>query len=69
MDRGCAEAILRKKNVYAAGITSFKGSFGHMDAVSILSDGVEIARGLLNYSSEVCNGVIKQREEILWHES
>jgi hypothetical protein len=53
VDAGCAGAILEKKNVYAAGITSCEGIFGHMDAISILSGGIEIARGLINYSADV----------------
>lgn len=46
--------MLLKKNVYAAGIKAAHGDFGAMDAVIIVSDGVEIARGLINYSAKVC---------------
>jgi glutamate 5-kinase len=53
VDKGCAEALLHKKNLYAAGISLVAGVFGAMDAVEITADGVAIARGLINYSSQV----------------
>lgn len=54
VDAGCAAAVLKKKNLYAPGITNVGGVFGRLDAVTVVSpDGVELARGLVNYSSQV----------------
>lgn len=53
VDAGCAAAIRSKKNVYSAGIVAVEGPFGAMDAVHIDCDGVPVARGLVNLSSEV----------------
>ena len=53
VDAGCAEAVRAKKNIYGAGIVGVEGTFGAMDAVHIDCAGVPVARGLVNYSSEV----------------
>jgi glutamate 5-kinase len=53
LDTGAAMAISGAgKSLLAAGITEVKGEFDTQDAVGIFdSDGNEIARGLVNYSS------------------
>jgi PUA domain len=53
VDAGCADALLRKKNLYAAGVTRVDGAFGAMDAVEVASQGALIARCLVNCSSQV----------------
>lgn len=53
VDEGCASALLRKKNLYAAGVTAVDGSFGAMDAVEVVAHGVTIARCLVNLASSV----------------
>lgn len=53
VDKGAAEALTKKgKSLLASGITTFEGDFEKGDVVSILDqDGVEFARGLINYPS------------------
>ena len=52
IDNGCASAVLDKgASILPAGIISVDGIFEPGDTVSILYDGKEIARGLVNYSS------------------
>ena len=58
MDLGCARAIQRKKNLYAAGVISVEGEFGSMDAVELIYGSESIARGLTNYSSQVREAVL-----------
>jgi glutamate 5-kinase len=55
VDAGCAEALQMKKNLYAAGIIGVQGDFGVMDAVDLVCSGTVVARGLTNYSSNVCH--------------
>lgn len=53
VDKGAVEALTKKgKSLLASGITALEGNFEKGDVVSILGqDGVEFARGLINYSS------------------
>lgn len=53
VDAGAAEAILKKgRSLLASGIRAVEGMFQKGDTVSIVDEhGVEIARGLVNYSS------------------
>jgi glutamate 5-kinase len=52
IDKGAAKALESGKSLLAAGITDISGRFKKGDAVRILqSDDIEIARGLVNYSS------------------
>lgn len=53
MDAGCAAAIQKKKNLYAAGIVGVEGTFGVMDAVELVYASTSVARGLTNYTSHV----------------
>ncbi|EER11647.1 Glutamate 5-kinase, putative [Perkinsus marinus ATCC 50983] len=50
LDKGAAEAIRRKKSLFAAGITRVTGSFHRDDCVSLVEaeTGEEIARGVVN---------------------
>lgn len=54
VDAGAAEAIrLRGRSLLAVGITAVEGAFGRGAPVRIIgADGAEIARALVNYSSE-----------------
>ena len=58
VDLGCARAIQQKKNLYAAGVIGVGGHFGRMDAVELVHGDESIARGLTNYSSQVCAAAI-----------
>jgi glutamate 5-kinase len=54
VDRGAASAISdpqRRASLFAAGITSVEGDFHAQEAVSVHCEGAQIARGLVNYSS------------------
>jgi glutamate 5-kinase len=53
LDKGAVAAIAKSgKSLLAAGITSIEGDFRSSDAVQLCdSSGLEIARGLVNYSS------------------
>ena len=53
VDAGCANALLNKTNLYAAGITELDGTFEPMDAVAVLCNGAPVARALVNHRSEV----------------
>jgi glutamate 5-kinase len=54
VDAGAAAAVIEKgKSLLAIGIKEVVGNFQKGDVVSILSaDGIEIARGLINYNAE-----------------
>lgn len=54
VDRGCAQALLSNgSSLLAAGVKNVEGSFEQGSTVSIVNpDGWEIARGLVNYSTD-----------------
>ena len=54
LDSGAVRAVIKKRSsLFAAGIVSVEGNFSYQDAVQICSeDGKELARGLVNYSSQ-----------------
>ena len=54
LDDGAKNALLKKgKSLLSSGITGIEGNFDSGDAVSCVSpNGKEIARGIVNYSSE-----------------
>ncbi len=49
IDAGAATALKKDSSLLPAGVTAIFGQFEKGDAVSIISDGVEIARGLVGY--------------------
>ena len=49
VDAGAAKALKAGSSLLPAGITSVSGDFQKGDAVSVMSNGVEIARGLVAY--------------------
>lgn len=49
VDRGAAKALRAGNSLLPAGVTSVSGHFQKGDAVSVISDGIEIARGLVGY--------------------
>jgi len=49
IDAGAVNALKKGSSLLPAGVTSVSGQFEKGDAVSIMSDGVEIARGLVGY--------------------
>ncbi|WP_427451444.1 glutamate 5-kinase [Litorimonas sp. WD9-15] len=49
IDKGALKALRDGSSLLPAGVTSVSGTFEKGDAVSILSDGQEIARGLIAY--------------------
>lgn len=52
LDAGARQAVLDGKSLLPVGVTSVEGEFGKGDVVSLSApDGVEVARGLSNYSS------------------
>lgn len=53
VDAGCAKALTEKgKSLLPIGIRSVEGEFEHGDVIAVCTeDGLEIARGLTNYSS------------------
>ncbi len=54
VDQGAAEALLKRgTSLLPIGLINVSGKFNHGDIASILTpDGMEIARGLVNYSSD-----------------
>jgi glutamate 5-kinase len=56
LDKGAVSAVVdARKSLFPAGVVSVEGTFDAQDAVQILSDDrVEVARALVNYSSEDC---------------
>ncbi|HLF90689.1 MAG TPA: PUA domain-containing protein, partial [Anaerolineales bacterium] len=53
VDQGAAEAILQGGSVLPPGIINVSGSVERGQAIRVLNpDGVEIARGLVNYKTE-----------------
>ncbi|KAK4523199.1 hypothetical protein GAYE_PCTG44G1091 [Galdieria yellowstonensis] len=66
VDDGAEKAILRKKSLFAAGITKVEGDFDAEACVHVCnSRGEEIARGLVNYSSDEIEKVRGLHSEIL----
>lgn len=63
LDRGAVEAVSSKgKSLLPSGIVRVEGQFDAGDAVSCLApDGVEIAKGLTNYSSKEVNRIAGAR--------
>jgi glutamate 5-kinase len=52
VDAGAADALAKGKSLLAAGVRDVQGRFSRGDAVSVVSpDGVELARGLVNYDA------------------
>lgn len=49
VDSGAAGALEKGSSLLPAGVTSVSGHFGKGDAVSIIANGAEIARGLVGY--------------------
>eukprot|EP00434_Breviolum_minutum_P027261 symbB.v1.2.024107.t1/scaffold2259.1/size84200/3 len=52
LDNGAAKALGSKKSLLAAGVTDVQGSFLRNEALRICHQGSEIARGIINFSSE-----------------
>ncbi|CAL1126435.1 unnamed protein product [Cladocopium goreaui] len=52
LDKGAAKALGSKKSLLAAGVTEVQGSFLRNEALRICHEGNEIARGIINFSSE-----------------
>ena len=53
VDSGCAKALLEKgSSLLPAGVKTVQGPFSEGETVSIIYDGREIARGLVNYNSQ-----------------
>lgn len=64
VDAGAVKALVEKhKSLLPAGITGVKGTFNKGDLVAIESaaDGVEIARGLSNYSSRLVTQILGKK--------
>jgi glutamate 5-kinase len=67
LDQGAIAAIVKSgKSLLAAGITNIEGDFRSSDAVQLCdSSGVEVARGLVNYSRNELQQILgRQSEEI-----
>lgn len=67
LDQGAIAAIVKSgKSLLAAGITNIEGDFRSSDAVQLCDfDGVEVARGLVNYSRNELQQILgRQSEEI-----
>jgi glutamate 5-kinase len=62
LDAGAAEALKAKnRSLLPVGVLGCKGNFQRGDVVSCLSpDGVEVARGLVNYSADEVRKIAKQ---------
>lgn len=56
LDRGAAAAVVdSRKSLFPAGVVAIEGDFDAHDAVAVLNeDRIEIARALVNYSSDDC---------------
>ena len=65
VDAGAVQALVeRGSSLLAVGITQVTGSFERGDAVAIVDgDGVEIARGLTNYSAEELTKIAGERAD------
>jgi glutamate 5-kinase len=51
VDAGAADALRNGKSLLPAGVVSVTGQFGRGDTVSVMYQGVEIARGLVAYQA------------------
>ena len=69
LDDGAVKAITQlSKSLLAAGITSVEGDFQSQEAVSLYnSSGKEIARGLVNYSSDELQHIRGRQSEDIAH--
>jgi glutamate 5-kinase len=54
VDAGAAAALSRGKSLLPAGVIRVEGQFGRGDTVSVVHDGVEVARGLVAYPTAEC---------------
>jgi glutamate 5-kinase len=64
LDAGARQAMLDGKSLLPIGVTAIEGDFGKGDVVSIVDpEGVEVARGLSNYSSTTASRVCGLRTE------
>ncbi len=64
LDPGARQAVLDGKSLLPIGVTAVEGEFGKGDVVSILDpEGVEVARGLSNYSSAAAERVRGQHTD------
>jgi glutamate 5-kinase len=63
VDGGAAEALLRRgKSLLPSGVVKLEGGFGVGDVIAVKnSDGVEIARGISNYSREEAEKIMGRR--------
>jgi len=65
IDGGARNALLRGANLLPSGILKVEGKFSAGDVVSIIHDSQEIAKGIVDYSSEELNKIKgKQTDEI-----
>lgn len=65
LDGGAVQAICKSgKSLLAAGITEVEGEFQTNEAVQLCSpDGVEVARGIVNYSHRELSKILGQRSD------
>lgn len=60
VDAGAAAALDRGKSLLPAGVLKVEGQFGRGDTVSVIHDGVEVARGLVAYPTAECELIAGQ---------
>lgn len=67
LDQGATDVLLQSgRSLLPVGVTAVSGHFGRGDLVSIRSaDGTELARGLVNYSSEDASKIIGRSSDMI----
>ncbi len=64
VDEGAKQALMRNKSLLAVGVTHVEGPFHKGDCVSVVdSAGLEVARGLINYSSIEAEKIKGKRQD------
>lgn len=66
VDSGAARALASGRSLLPAGVTAVEGRFERGDAVLVLaSDGVELGRGLIGYSSEEARAIAGKQSRLI----
>ena len=63
IDPGAEQALLNGNSLLAVGITQVAGEFSKGDAVSVIIEQREVARGLVNYPGHELRQILGQHSE------
>jgi glutamate 5-kinase len=66
VDDGAAKALHRGASLLPVGVTAVSGTFERGDTVRIInSDGIEIARGIVNYDSQDLAKIVRSASDVI----